>query len=208
MKKSILCTLAVFGLASVSQAAVLNFTNQLFGAFGPTENLVVDADGNTGTFVAIAGYYVGAPLGNDLAADFVSFNAVHNFGIVGSSFEITINPFTGTPNGSPGINQPVATWFFNPTFDGTFESISEYGLFVNVGQTWGNTTDDINTNIYFNGDQNIPVYTEAVYGSVTVGANATPSGLRPSTYQLVPEPSTALFGMLGVGMLLMRRRRA
>ena len=207
MKKYIITLLCAVAAVS-GNAATLTITTELLGNTVGATNSVVRADGLNGPISVVAGYYTVSPTGTNPLADFAGFVPVITLNSVVTNngvFEYVDNSFTGTPNGSSAINTPIYLWVFDGA-NTTIGTASEYGLFTTPGQAWGNTTDGVPSDFYFTPDvTNLGTATVAIYGSVIpTGNNGT---FDTAQYALVPEPSTALLGLLAAVGLVIRRRR-
>lgn len=202
MKKLIILS-AVAALAGSATAATLSI-DTTFSGLTPTQNSVVRQDGSNGPIEALVGFFSSAPTGTDAAADFLNFVELDAFPDDDGFFTYENTNFFGTPNGSPGLGQQVYVWLFDGGFTGSFGSASEYGLVTTAGQNFGNTSINQGTQMTISDFASLP--TTMIYGTKT--STGTENTIGTASFQLVPEPSTALLGFLSIGGLLLRRRRA
>ena len=79
---------------------------------------------------------------------------------------------------------------------------SNFGIvFISSGTGWGDDKDH-----YFLGEVGTFSTSSANYTAATESFKLAPSIPSGSTWQAVPEPSVALMGLLGIGMLIRRRK--
>ena len=211
MKKTLLIIATLACCVSLSSAVSLKIQS------GANDTLRF-ADGSTGPMTLVVGYYSAAPdfTLTSPAAAFAAFTPVQTFnydgvtagvpGFLGTSTttELVVDPWTGSPGASPVFNKVIYTWVFDTGFSGTFASATQYGLFNQANtfqQSDGGTP--IDSAMVFT--DAIASYTQVQYGSV----QDSDAGVQGAAqFRLVPEPSTAMLGLLAGLGLLTRRRRA
>jgi MYXO-CTERM domain-containing protein len=212
MKISSIILATVLATASVSQAAVTlgatSFQNGLSDSTGAA--LAANAISRYGYFGS--GFDFGANA-NDIAALETAFTQVTSqtgvqaFGIDGF-FQYTLNiddtaSFEGQNYNSQIVGKNIYAWVMNNTNPA---SATQHGIF-STSETWN---DSSNPNMTFTLQSNVPGGVNTRIGSALTGPVLF-TGLGNS-YQLadigvVPEPSRAMLGLLGLGALVFRRRR-
>ena len=79
---------------------------------------------------------------------------------------------------------------------------SNFGIvFISSGTAWGDEKEH-----YFLGEVGTFSTSSANYTAATESFKLAPSIPSGSTWQAVPEPSVAIMGLIGIGMLIRRRR--
>lgn len=180
LKTTLIAALSLAAMAT-SQAFMINFG---------TGNVVPNGT-DVGTNISISD-------GNDLVVD------VADYGIVTFSY-IGTDPSGAVESGTQYAGQfgqpPASTLEFGfgdvvqVTFGGSTEFSS--GPFFDIA---GADNDGIErTDVNSNG---------SVWNLTYAGAQDTGAGLVSVTWDIVPEPSSAALGALGMSMILLRRRRA
>ena len=210
--------LLALALTANANAFVLRLTT------GGGNDIVTNASGVQVPIEIVVGYYTSGPTGTNAAADFANFNALYTFSspdgqfISGAATQIQIDPWNGTNTGSPAIGKDVYAWVFTGDYDGTassgsaadnskgnFASASQYGLFFGSNK-WVDSTAGSTFFSFSDSFATGSIPTQTVYGSNTDSNGIGTTG-GTATYQLVPEPSTAMLGLLAGFGLLTRRRR-
>lgn len=211
MKKSLLILAALALGASISNAVTLKVTSG-------TNDTLAFSDGSTGAMTILVGYYSVLPDFTSVAASvaFSTFTTAATFNYDGatgaiagslgtnSTTELTIDPWTGSPGSGPAFGKVIYAWVFDSGFTGTFASAGQYGLF-NQTATFQQSDGAVPANSVIQFTDITTNYTQVRYGSVV---DAAPGTAGAAQFQLVPEPSTAVLGLMAGLGLVTRRRRA
>jgi hypothetical protein len=210
MKAILLSFAAVAGLA-VANAATIN-VGQGFGT-----NVGVVAQTSSGTVLSNGGYYIAigsfatvptvVPVGTDSGASFLA--AVNSFNIFTSltsptAAGATQGSITGAFTSTGGVDPAVFNLkqiYFLVGNGSTKENSTEFGIFSVVTTFPANVAQSGATAVTVGGVTNIVPLLNAGGEFDTIGGRDTFLLINP-----VPEPSTALLGLLGLAGLLRRRR--
>ena len=181
--KSILVGLVSMAAIATSQAFMINFG---------TGN-VVPSGTNIGTNITISD-------GNDLVVNVVGYGDV-TFSYIGTDLSGAVE--SGIQYAGQFGEPPASTleFGFGDVVKVTFGGSTDFstGPFFAVA---GVDSNDLNRTDVSTGSDG------SVWNLTYAGAEGTGAGLVSATWDIVPEPSSAALGALGMSMILFRRRRA
>lgn len=160
-----------------------------------------------GFFQTIADLDLAATAPNLLATDFLFFGSPQEMGVsgFGGLYEALVNDGGRVGPASPFLNRNLYTVIGN---SGTLASSNQFLIYKHT-QTFPNDLNDpidASVNALFNSAGGT-----FLMGGPTGGKVDLIQGFPIDAYALagaIPEPSTALAGLLGLGLLAVRRRRA
>jgi hypothetical protein len=201
-------TLALFVAGSISSNAATGFNNgRLYFVTSLNGGVNVYNQVRTGTTPG-----AGAETGHDLSPD--GFNPQFlNFGTLTLSNTLVVRGFEYTTYENSGSDVTHGNLFYRvfPTAGGPTGAFTQISDSFNNDDTWTRTDGTVNILSGLpEGDYTIQLYTESYTNAVNSSGNIfgfTAGGGNPTaTFSLIPEPSAALLGALGMICLLRRRR--